>query len=154
MRISTCVASRSAVHRPMAGAAGKDDDEDKGGAATAQAVEARKKFAEGNERYARGDYDGAIESFKAAIASDATLPGPYRNLGLAYRAQNRCADALPMYEKYLELKPRVSSPTACGARSICAAPSWARRRCRSGRNTRAAPTTRPRRRATCTSAPT
>ena len=46
-----------------------------------------------------------IESFKAAIAADPKLPGPYRNLGLAYRALNRCTDALPMYEKYLELKP-------------------------------------------------
>lgn len=68
-------------------------------------VEARKRFTEGNERYSHGDYDGAVESFKAAIAADPRLPGPYRNLGLAYRALNRCADALPMYEKYLELKP-------------------------------------------------
>lgn len=68
-------------------------------------LEARKRFTEGNERYSRGDYDGAVESFKAAIAADPKLPGPYRNLGLAYRALNRCSDALPMYEKYLELKP-------------------------------------------------
>jgi tetratricopeptide (TPR) repeat protein len=67
--------------------------------------EAKKKFAEGNERYARGDYEAAVESFRAAIAADPRLPGPYRNLGLAYRALNRCADALPNYEKYLELKP-------------------------------------------------
>lgn len=70
-----------------------------------QNVDAKKRFAEGNERYARGDYDGAVESFKAAIAADPKLPGPYRNLGLAYRALNRCNDAMPMYEKYLELKP-------------------------------------------------
>jgi hypothetical protein len=70
-----------------------------------QSVDAKKRFAEGNERYARGDYEGAVESFKAAIAADPKLPGPYRNLGLAYRALNRCNDALPMYEKYLELKP-------------------------------------------------
>jgi hypothetical protein len=81
-------------------AAGGDDKEEEAGSA-----DAKKKFAEGNERYGRGDYDGAIESFKAAIAADPKLPGPYRNLGLAYRALNRCADALPMYEKYLELKP-------------------------------------------------
>jgi tetratricopeptide (TPR) repeat protein len=67
--------------------------------------EAKKKFAEGNEHYAKGEYDAAIDSFKAAIALDPKLPGPYRNLGLAYRALNRCSDALPMYEKYLELKP-------------------------------------------------
>jgi hypothetical protein len=81
------------------------DDEEEKPAAGAEATEARRKFAEGNERYARGDYDGAVEAFKAAIAADPKLPGPYRNLGLAYRAQNRCTDALPMYEKYLQLKP-------------------------------------------------
>jgi tetratricopeptide (TPR) repeat protein len=84
----------------VAHAAGNDEKEEEVGSA-----DAKKKFAEGNERYGRGDYDGAIESFKAAIAADPKLPGPYRNLGLAYRALNRCADALPMYEKYLELKP-------------------------------------------------
>jgi hypothetical protein len=67
--------------------------------------EAKKKFNEGNEHYAKGEYDAAIESFKAAIAADPKLPGPYRNLGLAYRALNRCSDALPMYEKYLQIKP-------------------------------------------------
>ncbi|HEX9104037.1 MAG TPA: PEGA domain-containing protein [Polyangia bacterium] len=84
-------------------AAGNEDDEKNEAAATN--VEAKKRFAEGNERYSRGDYDGAVESFKAAIAADPKLPGPYRNLGLAYRALNRCNDAMPMYEKYLELKP-------------------------------------------------
>jgi tetratricopeptide (TPR) repeat protein len=84
--------------------AGNDDDE-KNEAATATNAEAKKRFTEGNERYSRGDYDGAVESFKAAIAADPKLPGPYRNLGLAYRALNRCNDAMPMYEKYLELKP-------------------------------------------------
>ncbi|HEY7957036.1 MAG: PEGA domain-containing protein [Polyangia bacterium] len=86
-------------------AAGGDEDEVKGAATGAAAQDARKKFAEGNERYARGDYPGAIESFKAAIAEDPTLPGPYRNLGLAYRAVDRCADALPNYEKYMSLRP-------------------------------------------------
>ncbi len=85
-------------------AAGNDEDDEKP-AAGAEASAARKKFAEGNERYARGDYEGAVEAFKAAIAADPKLPGPYRNLGLAYRAQNRCTDALPNYEKYLQLKP-------------------------------------------------
>jgi tetratricopeptide (TPR) repeat protein len=79
-----------------------EEDEEK---ATTANTAARQRFAEGNDRYARGDYDGAIESFKAAIAADPKLPGPYRNLGLAYRALNRCAEALPNYEKYLELKP-------------------------------------------------
>ena len=81
------------------------EEEDKNEAAASTNAEAKKRFVEGNERYSRGDYDGAVDSFKAAIAADPKLPGPYRNLGLAYRALNRCNDALPMYEKYLELKP-------------------------------------------------
>jgi hypothetical protein len=84
--------------------AANEDDEEKAPAG-AEASEARRKFAEGNERYARGDYQGAVDAFKAAIAADSKLPGPYRNLGLAYRAMNNCQDALPMYEKYLQLKP-------------------------------------------------
>jgi tetratricopeptide (TPR) repeat protein len=83
-----------------------DDDDDKPGAATGEkAVEARKRFAEGNELYAKGDYDKALEAFRAAIAADPSLPGPYRNLGLVYRALNKCEEALTHYEKYLQLKP-------------------------------------------------
>jgi hypothetical protein len=80
-------------------------DEDEKETAAGSNAEAKKRFAEGNDKYSRGDYEGASESFKAAIAADPKLPGPYRNLGLCYRALNRCADALPMYERYLELKP-------------------------------------------------
>src|SRR3954466_547671 len=89
------------VVQPVVQAAEEEEKE----AATATNADAKKRFTEGNERYAHGDYDGAVESFKAAIAADPKLPGPYRNLGLAYRALNRCNDAVPNYEKYLELKP-------------------------------------------------
>jgi hypothetical protein len=84
---------------PSLAVAAEDEKEEAGNA------DAKKKFAEGNEHYAKGAYDAAIEAFKQAIVLDPKLPGPYRNLGLAYRALNRCNDALPMYEKYLELKP-------------------------------------------------
>jgi hypothetical protein len=84
-------------------AAGGNEEENE--VAAASNAEAKKRFTEGNERYARGDYEAAVESFRAAIAADPKLPGPYRNLGLAYRALNRCSDALPVYERYLELKP-------------------------------------------------
>jgi hypothetical protein len=84
-------------------AAGGNEDENE--VAASGNADAKKRFAEGNERYARGEYEAAIESFRAAIAAEPKLPGPYRNLGLAYRALNRCVDALPMYEKYLALKP-------------------------------------------------
>jgi hypothetical protein len=98
-------AALSAILLAGNGFAAGTEDEDKSEAAAGTNVEAKKRFAEGNERYSHGDYDGAVESFKAAIAADPKLPGPYRNLGLAYRALNRCNDAMPMYEKYLELKP-------------------------------------------------
>ena len=136
------------------GFAAGNEEEDKNEAAAATNVDAKKRFTEGNERYARGDYDGAVESFKAAIAADPKLPGPYRNLGLAYRALNRCNDAMPMYEKYLELKPE-SRFTDRVRREIdlCRAklgqtplPPRATRRTR-----RRARRTRPRRRASCTS---
>ncbi|MDB4968939.1 MAG: TonB-dependent receptor [Myxococcales bacterium] len=100
--IGLCTALAALLVAANGYAAGNEDEDDK---ATATNAEAKKKFAEGNERYSRGDYDGAVESFKAAVAADPKLPGPYRNLGLAYRALNRCNDALPSYEKYLELKP-------------------------------------------------
>ena len=109
MRISTWLGAVLAVAllaatAPRSWAANDNEEDDKGGT-TASSVDARKKYAEGNEKFARGDYDGAIEAFKAAIALEPKLPGPYRNLALAYRALNRCADALPNYEKYLEIKP-------------------------------------------------
>ena len=84
-------------------AAGANEDERE--VAASGNEDAKKRFAEGNERYARGEYEAAVESFRAAIAAEPKLPGPYRNLGLAYRALGRCTDALPAYEKYLALKP-------------------------------------------------
>jgi tetratricopeptide (TPR) repeat protein len=87
------------------GWAASPPEEDEKESAAGGNVEAKKRFAEGNDKYSKGDYEGAAEAFKAAIAADPKLPGPYRNLGLCYRALNRCADALPMYERYLELKP-------------------------------------------------
>ena len=86
-------------------ARGAGQNEDEREVAASSNEDAKKRFAEGNERYARGEYDAAVESFRAAIAAEPKLPGPYRNLGLAYRALNRCAEALPAYEKYLALKP-------------------------------------------------
>ncbi len=88
----------------VAQAAEKDDDDDKA-PASPQSVEARKQFAIGNEKFAKGLYDEAVAAFRAAIALDPKLPGFYRNLGLALRAKNDCESALPMYEKYLEMKP-------------------------------------------------
>lgn len=101
LRIGLCVLALS-LAAASSFAAGNNEDEAEAAAGNG---DAKKRFADGNERYSRGDYDGAVEAFKAAIAADPKLPGPYRNLGLAYRALNRCNDALPMYEKYLELKP-------------------------------------------------
>src|SRR6185369_14512925 len=46
-------------------------------------------------------------SFKAAIALDPALPGPYRNLGLVYLAMKprRCDDAVAAFREYLKLRP-------------------------------------------------
>ena len=94
----------------------RGEEDEKNEAAAATNVEAKKRFAEGNERYSRGDYDGAVESFKAAIAADPKLPGPYRNLGLAYRALSRCNDAVADVREVSRAQARVALHRSRAAR--------------------------------------
>jgi tetratricopeptide (TPR) repeat protein len=89
-----------------AAARAEDEGEDAAPAATPAAVEARARFAEGDRRYAHGDYPGAERDFLEAIRLNPELPGPWRNLGLVYVAEKRCADATPRFLKYLALRPR------------------------------------------------
>jgi tetratricopeptide (TPR) repeat protein len=87
------------------GPARAEEDAEEAPAASAEGQEARAKFAEGNRKYATGDYAGAEEAFKRAIALDPELPGPYRNLGLVYVATHRCDQAVARFEAYLKLRP-------------------------------------------------
>lgn len=87
-------------------ARGDDEGEEAAAPATQAAIDARAHFADGNRRYAGGDYPGAEREFLEAIRLDPELPGPWRNLGLVYVAERRCADATPRFQKYLSLRPR------------------------------------------------
>jgi hypothetical protein len=62
-------------------------------------------YREGGAHYNRGQYELAVAKYQAAIGADPTLPGPYRNLGLTYRALKKCDLALPYFRKYLQLRP-------------------------------------------------
>jgi hypothetical protein len=62
-------------------------------------------FDEARRHYNLGQYELAADKFAAAIRADPSLPGPYRNLGLTYRALDKCDLALPHFRKYLQLRP-------------------------------------------------
>lgn len=62
-------------------------------------------YNEANVHYNTGQYDLAVAKYQAAIRADPSLPGPYRNLGLTYRALKKCDMALPNFRKYLQLRP-------------------------------------------------
>ncbi len=96
-----CIAAIVLCAAAIAGA----DEEDEPAATSPAQAQAREKFAEGNRKYALGDYAGAEEAFKAASELDPDLPGPYRNLGLVYVATHKCEAAITRFEAYLKLRP-------------------------------------------------
>jgi lipoprotein NlpI len=79
-------------------------DEEGAGRTPAQG-EARARFADGNRRYAMGDYAGAEAAFRDAMRLDPELPGVYRNLGLVHLARRECDQAVAQFEAYLRLRP-------------------------------------------------
>lgn len=62
-------------------------------------------FKEANVHYNLGQYELAVDKYSAAIRADPSIPGPYRNLGLCFRAMGKCELALPNFRKYLQLQP-------------------------------------------------
>jgi len=62
-------------------------------------------YREATIHYNLGEYELAVDKYSAAIHADPTVPGPYRNLGLTYRALDKCKLALPCFRKYLQLQP-------------------------------------------------
>lgn len=99
------IVSAAVLSIAFAGAARAEDEQEDGEAASDAGRAAREKFADGNRKYATGDYAGAEEAFKRAIALDPDLPGPYRNLGLVYVATHRCDQAVARFESYMKLRP-------------------------------------------------
>src|SRR5262249_59788952 len=60
--------------------------------------------------FARQDYDGAIRSLSRATELDPKFTLPYNQLGYAYRAQGKNAEAEKTFKKYAELLPEDPNP--------------------------------------------
>ena len=60
--------------------------------------------------FARQDYDGAIRSLSRAVELDPKFTLPYNQLGYAYRAQGKNAEAEKTFKKYAELLPDDPNP--------------------------------------------
>ena len=62
-------------------------------------------FAEGNKFYRLNDKDKAIADFTQAITLDSKLALAYKNRAIAYRQQNKIAEAEADEKKVKELSP-------------------------------------------------
>jgi tetratricopeptide (TPR) repeat protein len=60
--------------------------------------------------FARQDYDGAIRSLSRAVELDPKFTLPYNQLGYAYRAQGKNAEAEKTFKTYAELLPNDPNP--------------------------------------------
>ena len=60
--------------------------------------------------FARQDYDGAVRALSRAVELDPKFTPPYNQLGYAYRAQGKNAEAEKTFKKYAELLPDDPNP--------------------------------------------
>ena len=67
--------------------------------------EARKLFEDANVDYAKGDYKASIEKLLKVSQLDPSLAGGWRNLGLSYKADGQCKEAIAAFTEYLRLQP-------------------------------------------------
>src|SRR5262249_261239 len=67
-------------------------------------ADAKRLYDEGLKHYNLGEYDAAIEKFKAAYAIS-TAPGPLFNIAQSYRLKKDYEQASNFYLTYLRLKP-------------------------------------------------
>jgi len=67
---------------------------------------ARSYLDRANERYSKGDLDGAIADFDIAITFDPSLASAYNNRGNARLDRGNLEEALADYDRALELAPR------------------------------------------------
>ncbi|HUS66810.1 MAG TPA: hypothetical protein VMZ28_19870 [Kofleriaceae bacterium] len=77
-------------------------------AESASAKEVRAHYDRGMARYAVGDFEGAIGSFKQAYELS-RAPGFLFNLAQASRLARKHADALHFYRTYLRLRPNAAN---------------------------------------------
>jgi tetratricopeptide (TPR) repeat protein len=61
----------------------------------------------GRKAYARGDYEGAIEEFKAAFDLKPN-PGALYNIAKSYEKMARYEEAIEHFQQYLDLDPKAS----------------------------------------------
>src|SRR5262245_15038419 len=61
--------------------------------------------AEGMKALEARNYEAAVTHFSQAVAADPKNYGAHFNLALAYSLLNKDAEAIPEYEKVLELQP-------------------------------------------------
>ena len=74
-------------------------------AVRARPTEALAHFNLGNIRFRRGDFAGAIESYRAAVANDPGLARAHFYLAVSLINTGRAEDALPSLHDALEFAP-------------------------------------------------
>jgi hypothetical protein len=84
-----------------------------------RAADAEAEMARADGYMAQHDWDAAIAHYNAARLLAPDRPGPYRGLGMAYYDADRCADAIPALEQYLEIKRERPWPRAVRALAEC-----------------------------------
>ena len=68
-------------------------------------VQAFAQAAAGNEAYAKGDYEQAVQRYETALATNGESAAVYYNLGNAYYRLNKVAPAILNYERAVLLNP-------------------------------------------------
>lgn len=67
----------------------------------------------GNVHFREGTYDAAIIAYNKAITLDSSFGWPYSNLALTYSSLGKYAEALPFYQKSLELLSSNKEKAVC-----------------------------------------
>jgi tetratricopeptide (TPR) repeat protein len=84
----------------------------------AQEVErdaARQRYAEGQELFRAGDYEAALEAFRAAYQA-APHPIPVKSQAECHERLGNLAEAVALFERYLEFRPDAADAQAIRAR--------------------------------------
>src|SRR5215470_5767950 len=69
-------------------------------------------FKRANQRFGKGDVEGAIADFDIAIMADPQFAMAYNNRGIARECSGDTADAIVDYTRAIEINPRLSEALA------------------------------------------